>query len=85
MTSRDTYDIEEYKKEQIASINVQPKMLIGLMMESEPSLFSTNSEVAIKPHEIPPYLLNMYMVFLEAAKKHAQLQIDFDKSLKESL
>lgn len=83
MTSRDTYDIEEYEKEEKASINVQPKMLIGLMMESEPSLFSNNSQVAITPREIPPHIFNMYMLFLEAAKKHAQLQIDFDKSIVE--
>lgn len=83
MTSRDTYDIEEQEKEEKASINVQPKMLVGLMMESEPSLFSTNSKVAITPHEIPAHIFNMYMVFVEAARKHAQLQIDFDKSLAE--
>lgn len=85
MTSRDTHDIEEFEKEQKVSINVQPKMLVGLMMESEPSLFSPNSKVAIEPHHIPPHIFKMYMIFLEAARKHAQIQIDFDKSLMESI
>jgi len=49
MTSRDTYDIEEYAKEQqkeLKIINVQPNLLIKLMMESEPCLFSNKSEPA---------------------------------------
>lgn len=47
MTSRDTYDIEEYAREQereMKRINVQPALLIKLLMESEPCLFSNKSE-----------------------------------------
>lgn len=83
MTSRDTSDIEEYENEVKASINVQPKMLVGLMVESEPSLFSTSLKVAVTPKEIPAHIFNAYMLFLEAAKEHAKIQIDFDKSLME--
>ena len=41
MTSRDTHDIEAYAKElEEGRTNVQPALLIKLLMESEPCLFS---------------------------------------------
>jgi len=47
VTSRDTYDIEEYAREQereLKRTNVQPALLVKLLMESEPCLFSNKSE-----------------------------------------
>jgi len=45
MTSRDTHDIEAYAKElEQGRTNVQPALLVKLMMESEPCLFSNKSE-----------------------------------------
>jgi len=46
MTSRDTHDIEAYAKEleRKRSTNVQPALLIKLLMESEPCLFYNDSE-----------------------------------------
>ena len=45
MTSRDTYDIEAYAKElERGRTNLQPALLVKLMMESEPCLFSNKSE-----------------------------------------
>jgi Fe-S-cluster containining protein len=80
MTSRDTYDIEQHEKEK-KTTNIQPALLIKLMMEAEPCLFANKSKPAIKPYEISPNIFTMYMFFLEAARKHAKIQIDFDKSL----
>lgn len=40
MTNRDTYDIEEYEKEQKKTgINIQVNTLVRALMESEPCLF----------------------------------------------
>jgi len=80
MTSRDTYDIEEYAKE-VKSINIQPALLVKLMAESEPCLFINKSPVATEQKNIPPQLLLAYAICCNAAKWHAQIQIDFDKTL----
>lgn len=85
MTSRDTYDIEQHEKElKIQSINVQPGLLVNLMIESEPSLFNPNSKPAVKPYEMPSNLQTMYAAMLEITKWHASLQIEFDKQLVET-
>lgn len=76
MTSRDTYDIEEYQKE-IRSANIQPALLVKLMMEAEPCLFNNKSEPAVKPYVMPPQLLLSYAVCCDAVRRHAQEQIDF--------
>lgn len=87
MTSRDTHDIEEYEKEKklertkTRSINIQPGLLIKLLAESEPCLFVNNSPKATEQREIDPRLLFAYAICCNAAKWHAQIQIDFDKSL----
>lgn len=45
MTTRDTYDIEEYNKEQEKSgINIQVNTLVRALMESEPCLFFNKDE-----------------------------------------
>jgi hypothetical protein len=45
MTTRDTYDIEEYNKEQERSgINIQVNTLVRALMESEPCLFFNKDE-----------------------------------------
>jgi len=61
MTSRDTHDIEEYKREQ-KTTNIQPALLIKLMMDSEPCLFVNQNKPAIEPRELP-------------AKSHAPEQV----------
>lgn len=45
--NRDTHDIEAYERElaeELAGTNIQPALLIKLMIESEPCLFSNTSE-----------------------------------------
>lgn len=76
MTSRDTHDIEEYEKEKNTT-NVQPALLIKLMMEAEPCLFANKSEPAAKPYVMPPQLLLGYALCCHAVQRHAQEQIDF--------
>ena len=45
MTNRDTYDIEEYDKEQgKTGINIQVNTLVRALMESEPCLFFNKEE-----------------------------------------
>jgi len=45
MTNRDTYDIEEYEKEQVKTgINIQVNTLVRALMESEPCLFFNKEE-----------------------------------------
>ena len=45
MTNRDTYDIEEYEKEQRRTgTNIQVNTLIRALMESEPCLFFNKEE-----------------------------------------
>jgi len=45
MTSRDTHDIEAYAEElQRGHTNIQPALLVKLLMESEPCLFYNGSE-----------------------------------------
>lgn len=85
MTSRDTYDIEQHEKElNIQSINVQPRLLVNLMIESEPSLFNPDSKPAVKPYEMPSNLQTIYALMLEITKWHANLQVEFDKELEET-
>jgi hypothetical protein len=76
MTSRDTHDIEEYEKEK-NSTNVQPTMLVKLMMEAEPCLFANKSEPVVKPYVMPPELLLHFTLCQDAMRRHAQEQIDF--------
>lgn len=76
MTSRDTHDIDEYEKEK-KTTNIQPALLIKLMMDAEPCLFVNQNELATKPYELPPQLFISYAMCCSAAKSHAQEQIDF--------
>ena len=85
MTSRDTYDIEQHEKElQIQSINVQPRLLVNLMIDSEPSLFNPDTKPVIEPYKMSPNLRAIYAAMLEITKWHANLQIEFDKQLVET-
>jgi len=80
MTSRDTHDIEEYEREQ-KTTNIQPALLIKLMMDAEPCLFVNQNKPATKPYELPPQLFISYAMCCNAAKSHAQEQIDFFNEL----
>jgi len=45
MTNRDTYDIEQYQKEQaLTGTNIQIATLVQAMMEAEPCLFYNKEE-----------------------------------------
>lgn len=76
MTSRDTHDIKEYEKEQ-KSINVQPALLIQLLMLSEPCLFMNKNPVAVTPYQMPIQLLASYAMCCDAARQHAAEQVKF--------
>jgi len=76
MTSRDSYDIKQYEQEK-KTTNIQPALLIKLMMDAEPCLFVNQNEPAVKPYELPPQLFISYAMCCNAAKSHAQEQIDF--------
>jgi len=80
MTSRDTHDIEEYEREK-KTTNVQPSLLIKLMAESEPCLFSNKSPVAVVPYKANPKLLVIRDRMLDVARWHAQLQVSFERTL----
>jgi len=80
MTSRDTHDIEEYEKE-TKTTNVQPSLLIKLMAESEPCLFSNKSSVAVVPYKTNPKLLVIRDRMMDVARWHAQLQVSFERTL----
>lgn len=85
MTSRDTYDIEQHEKElKSQSINVQPRLLVNLMIDSEPSLFNPDNKPAIEPYKMPPNLQAIYTAMLQITKWHANLQVEFDKQLAET-
>jgi len=85
MTSRDTHDIEEYKREQ-KTTNVQPSLMVKLMMESEPCLFANKNQPAVVPYIISPKLMVIRDKMLDIARWHAQLQVSFDRTLfRESL
>jgi len=43
MTSRDTHDIQAYAEESKGE-NIQPELLVQLMIESEPCLFFNKSQ-----------------------------------------
>jgi len=82
MTSRDTHDIDEYEREKKATgTNVQPGLLIKLMAESEPCLFSNKSPVAVVPYRPNPKLLAIRDRMMDVARWHAQLQVSFDRNL----
>jgi len=78
MTSRDTHDIEEYEREK-KTTNVQPALLIKLMVESEPCLFANKSTPAIVPYSLPPELKKIIDRMMDIARWHAQLQVSFDR------
>jgi len=83
MTSRDTHDIEEYEREKkaAAGTNIQPGLLMKLMAESEPCLFSNKSKPAVKPYEHSSMLLRVRDQMMDIARWHAQLQVSFDAEL----
>jgi len=80
MTSRDTHDIEEYEREK-KTTNIQPSLLIKLMAESEPCLFSNKSPVAVVPYKPNPKLLVIRDRMMDVARWHAQLQVSFERTL----
>jgi len=84
MTSRDTHDIEEYQREQ-KTINVQPGLMVKLMMESEPCLFANKSQLAVTPYEMPHHLTLIRDRMLDISRWHAQLQVSFERSLHREL
>lgn len=84
MTSRDTHDIEEYEKEK-KTTNIQPSLLIKLMAESEPCLFSNKSPVAVVPYQHDPRLLKIRDNMMDVARWHAQLQVSFERELARSV
>jgi len=80
MTSRDTHDIEEYQREQ-KTTNVQPGLMVKLMMESEPCLFANKSQPAVVPYRIPQHLMVIRDRMLDISRWHAQLQVSFERNL----
>jgi len=80
MTSRDTHDMKEYEREK-KTTNVQPSLLIKLMAESEPCLFSNKSPVAVVPYKTNPKLLVIRDRMMDVARWHAQLQVSFERTL----
>mgnify|MGYP006266741413 CR=1 FL=1 len=80
VTSRDTHDIVAYQAE-TASLNVQPSFLVKLMEESEPKLFSGERPVAT--YVVPEWLSVAVAKMNEWTKWHAELQIAYERSLKE--
>jgi len=80
MTSRDTHDIEEYQREQ-KTTNVQPGLMIKLMMESEPCLFANKSQPAVVPYRMPYHLMAIRDKMLDISRWHAQLQVSFERNL----
>jgi len=80
MTSRDTHDIEEYEREQ-KTTNVQPALMVKLMMESEPCLFANKSKPAVIPYKMPYHLMIIRDRMLDIARSHAQLQVQFFNEL----
>ena len=80
VTSRDTYDIVAYQTE-TGALNVQPGLLVKFMEESEPELFSDREPVAT--YVVPEWLSGAIARMNEWTKWHAQLQIDYEKSLME--
>jgi hypothetical protein len=91
MTTRDTYDIEQYEKElqleqhneKTRSTNIQPALLIKLMQDSEPCLFVNKSDPVVKPIEKPinVQLLFPYRRMIEIAIWHAKEQVKFYQEL----
>jgi hypothetical protein len=93
MTTRDTYDIEQYEKElqlkqhneKTRSTNIQPALLIKLMQDSEPCLFVNKSNPVVTPTErlINVQLLLLYRRMVEIAVWHAKEQVKFYQELQE--
>jgi hypothetical protein len=91
MTTRDTYDIEQYEKElqlkqhneKTRSTNIQPALLIKLMQDSEPCLFVNKSDPVVNPTEKPinVQLLLSYRRMIEIAIWHAKEQVKFYQEL----
>jgi hypothetical protein len=70
MTSRDTHDIVEYARE-TSGRNIQPEMLVKLMAQSEPCLFSNQVR----------NLATIELRLRAAAQWHADLQVEFWREL----
>jgi hypothetical protein len=78
MTTRDTYDIEQYEKElrseqhneKTCSTNIQPALLVKFMQDSEPCLFANKSNPVVNPVEKP---INMQFLFLDHQSDKDQL------------
>jgi len=81
MTSRDTHDIKEYEREQ-KTTNVQPALMVKLMMESEPCLFANKSQPAVVPYRMPYQLMVIRDRMLDISRWHAQLQVSFERNLR---
>jgi hypothetical protein len=70
MTNKDTDDIA-VKKRQPISTNIQPRLLVNLMIQSEPCLFAND----------PKNLGTLELRLRAAAEWHADLQDRFWKEL----
>jgi len=81
MTSRDTHDIEEYERER-KTTNVQPALMVKLMMESEPCLFANKNKPVVVPYKMPYNLMVIRDRMLDISRWHAQLQVSFERILR---
>ena len=74
-------DKEEKKKEKKKeeTTNVQPALLIKLMMESEPCLFNNKSEPAVVPTQMPAEWASLMGIYHQTAKWHGALQAKFER------
>lgn len=65
--------------------NIQPGMLVELMVRSEPCLFHNQSPVAVEPRDVPPQFVVAQALMRDVARWHAQLQVSFDRMLSEEI
>jgi hypothetical protein len=63
------------------SANIQPGLVVKLMAASEPCLFSNKNPIEVKPVVVDPKVFLALGQMLEAAKFHAEYQIEFWKEL----
>lgn len=79
-SGRDTYDIEEYEKEQ-NSLNIQIQLLGDMLVDSEPEIFGRGNavlmtnEAYLVPVEAGKTLKKMRLI----ARWHGALQAKFNK------
>ena len=69
--------MEQYAEER--SINVQPRLLASLMIESEPTLFSGVTTRSV--YSVPEWISSALAMMHEWTRWHAQLQIAYERSV----